>query len=244
MKKWNGWNWWAVIREREINLWRLKKKSVVTVGCTENTPAILCAWFPVLEVKEEESQDLISSWSKAAKGVRNSSPALHSLHHKRWLWSFYLPRNTGSPPHSLACYSGWYCSVSQTKKIHTVLMPLTLRILETLAHSKQIWESSKCFMGTEIWAENGDQAGRTSAECIHASLTLEKSAASGRAYPKHNSAPRQNSTGNRFLSLYALRLWPTGKQVAPWIKSGLWNSQSTSFRKKGRSMGSKRIQRV
>lgn len=134
------------------SLWRLKIKSVVRVGCTENTPATLCAWFPVLEVRREEFQDLISSWTEAAKRVRNSSPALHSLHHQWWLWRFYHPRNTGSPPHSLICHPGWHYSVSQRQKIHIVLMLLTLRILETLAHSKQIWENSRC-----LWVQKSEQ---------------------------------------------------------------------------------------
>lgn len=74
--------------------------------------------------------------------------------------------------------------------IHTVLMLLTSRILQTLAHSKQTWESSKCFMDTEIWVENGDLAGRTSVEYVHSSLIPENSAVSGRVNSKPQFSPK------------------------------------------------------
>lgn len=173
---------------KSSSLWRLKKVSDDTGLHKEYSSNSVCL-IPSAEGQGRGTPgfDQLLNWT-SAKGVRISSPTLYSLHHKWWLWSFYHPRNSGSAPHSLARHAGWF---PKDTGINTILMLLTLRILETLSHSKHFWENPKCFIDTETWAENGDPAGRTSAGYVHASLTLEKSAASGRAHPNHNSAPQE-----------------------------------------------------
>lgn len=57
----------------------------------------------------------------------------------------------------------------------------------------------------------------------------------------HNSAPKHNSIENRFQWAAWLEVVDHWKRSVPKLKSGLWISQSTQFRKKDGSMGSKRM---
>ena len=118
------------------------KKSVVTLGCVEYTLAILHAQFPVPQMRGEDSQ----AWIKGAEKVRNSS-ALHSLYDNP-LWvltmEFLSLQNKGSASHCLTHHEGCYRFVPQRRgtHIHTVFMPLSLRVLDTLSGFIQIWQTS------------------------------------------------------------------------------------------------------
>lgn len=121
---------------------------------------------------------------------------------ERWLWSFYHPSNIDSTSHYLTCHEECYCFVSQRRD--TYLYSLYASVFKNFGHNTWLQPNLieiLMFHGhrnrSREWRPSRENSCRVCPHFIRLQKNLHIQL-QAELTPNHNSAPKQNSTGNRF----------------------------------------------